>query len=73
MDGVKRLYRPKANRVCLGVCAGLGEYFGVDPVLVRVIFVLATLAGGPGLLAYIILAVIMPEEEKEKAKRGEPL
>lgn len=46
----------------LGVASGLGAYLGIDPVIVRVLFVIATLLGGPGLIAYIILAIVMPEE-----------
>lgn len=57
----KRLVRPHSGRQLLGVCAGLADYFNVDPTIVRLIFVLATLAGGPGLIIYIILALIMPE------------
>jgi phage shock protein C len=44
-----------------GVCAGVAEYFGIDPVIVRIIFVLLALAGGPGFLLYIILWIVMPE------------
>lgn len=58
----KRLYRSRTNRSIAGVCGGLGEYFNVDPTLVRLLFVVFALAGGPGLLAYIILWLIMPEE-----------
>jgi phage shock protein C len=57
----KRLVRPHAGRQLAGVCVGLADYFNVDPTIVRLIFVLATLAGGPGLLLYIILALVMPE------------
>ncbi len=67
MEG-KKLYRSKSNRNLAGVCGGLGEYFNVDPVLVRIIFVLTTFAGGPGLIAYILLALIMPEEGSSKEK-----
>ncbi len=45
-----------------GVCGGLGEYFGVDPVLFRVLFVVLTLVGGTALVAYIILWVVIPPE-----------
>ncbi len=69
METSKKLYRSRTNRQIAGVCGGLGEYLGVDPVLVRVVFVLAALAGGPGLIAYIVLALVMPEEQSEKAKR----
>lgn len=59
--GGQRLIRSRRDRMLFGVCGGLGEYFDVDPLLVRLAFVLITLAGGAGVLAYIVLAVIMPE------------
>jgi phage shock protein C len=58
----KKLYRSRTDRKLLGVCAGIAEYFGVDPTLVRLAFVLMALAGGPGIIFYIILALIIPEE-----------
>jgi phage shock protein C len=57
-----RLYRSRRDRILFGVCGGLGNYFSVDPALIRLVFVLITLAGGAGILAYIMLAIIMPEE-----------
>ena len=56
----KRLYRSSRNKVFAGVCGGLGEYFGVDPVIVRLLVVVFTLMGGAGLIAYIIAAIIIP-------------
>ncbi len=58
----KKLYRSRTDRKILGVCGGLAEYFNVDSTLVRVIVVLVALLGGCGLLAYLIAALIMPEE-----------
>ena len=58
----KRLYKSRSNREFCGVCGGIAEYFGLDPTLVRVGWVLATLLGGSGLLAYIIAAIVMPEQ-----------
>ena len=58
----RRLYRSRKNRVFAGVAGGLGEYFDIDPVFVRVIFVVATIAGASGLLAYIILWIVVPKE-----------
>lgn len=60
----KRLYRSRHNRVFLGVCGGLGEYFGLDPVIIRVIAVIITICTGvfPGLLAYFVIALIIPLE-----------
>jgi len=57
----KKLRRSRSDRMVAGVCAGLAEYFSVDPVLVRLVFVLLALAGGPGVLLYIVLWIIMPE------------
>lgn len=55
-----KLYRDIDNRFLGGVCAGLAAYFGIDPVLVRVLFILAFVAGGAGLLAYFIFWLITP-------------
>lgn len=64
MDMNKKLYRSGTNRVICGVCGGLGEYFGVDPTVVRLIWVLIA-CSGTGLIAYIIAAVIMPLNSDE--------
>ncbi len=58
--GHKRLYRDENNKVIGGVCGGLANYFGTDPVLIRVIFAVIALAFGTGLLAYIILWIAVP-------------
>ncbi len=58
----KRLYKSKTNKVLGGVCGGIGEYFGVDPTWVRLAWVLFSFMGGSGLLAYIIAALIGPDE-----------
>ena len=55
-----RLTRSQDDRILGGVCGGLGRYLNVDPVLVRLAFVLFTLAGGAGALAYLILLIVMP-------------
>ena len=60
----KRLTRSKTNSMLFGVCGGIGEYFGIDPTLVRLAFVLLTLANGIGLVIYLILAIIMPSGER---------
>lgn len=59
----KKLYRSRSNRMLAGVCAGIADYFNVDPTIVRLIFVVMALAGGPGLIFYLILALIIPEEQ----------
>jgi len=61
--GNRRLYRSTHDRMVGGVCGGLAEYVGVDPVLVRLGFVAVTLAGGAGVLAYLILWLVVPEGE----------
>jgi phage shock protein C len=56
----KKLYRSLKNRMIAGVCGGIGEYFGIDPTLVRLGWVLFVCLGGSGLLAYIICAFVVP-------------
>ena len=57
----KRLVRNVQDKKIGGVCAGLADYFNMDPMLVRVLWILFTLAGGSGILAYAILYFILPE------------
>jgi len=59
----KRLFRSKSNRIIAGVCGGVGEYFGIDPTVVRLLWVLFTFLGGSGILAYIICWIVIPEEK----------
>lgn len=59
---MKNLYRSEDNKVIFGVCGGLGEYFEVDPTLIRLGVVLFSMAGGSGLLAYLIAAIVMPKQ-----------
>lgn len=59
----KKLMRSTTNDQLAGVAAGLANYFDIDVTIVRLLFVLFTLMGGPGILAYIVLAIIMPAEE----------
>ena len=56
---VRRLYRSKENKILGGVCGGIGEYFNVDPVFIRLICLILFFAGG-GILAYIIAWIIIP-------------
>lgn len=60
----KRLVRSRGNKMLAGVCGGLAEYLGVDPVIVRLAAVLLTLWNGVGLLIYLVLALIMPQESE---------
>jgi phage shock protein C len=64
----ERLYRSRRDRMVAGVCGGLAQYFGVDPVLVRVAFVALGVASGVGLLAYIILAIVVPERPADEVE-----
>lgn len=59
----KRLTRSTSDRMIAGVCGGLAEYFDLDPTVVRIGYVLLSVfsAGFPGIVAYIILAVVVPE------------
>lgn len=63
MNG-KRLYRSENNQMLCGVCAGIAEYFGIDPTLVRLAWVLFCVLGGSGVLAYILSAIIIPPESR---------
>ncbi len=62
-----RLTRSITDRMLLGVCGGLGEYFYIDPAIVRLIFVLFTLTSGVGIPAYVVLCVVMPRQSKDSA------
>ncbi len=57
----KQLYRSRTNRKIAGVCGGLGEYMNLDPTVVRLIWVLLFFFAGVGILAYLIAALIIPE------------
>ena len=59
---IKRLYRSRDERMLAGVCGGLAEYLHADPTLIRLVFVVFGLAGGPGIIAYLLFWIIMPLE-----------
>ena len=61
----KRLYKSRNNSVIGGVCGGIGEYFGIDPTMVRLGLVLFGFMAGSGILAYIIAVFIIPEPPSE--------
>ncbi len=63
----KRLYRSRDQRMIWGICGGLANYFGIDPVIVRVAAVLSFIFGGWGILAYIILWFVVPLEPSNVA------
>jgi phage shock protein C len=58
----KRLQRSRTEKMVGGVCGGLANYFGVDPTIVRVLWVGATLLGGAGFVAYLVMWAVMPSE-----------
>jgi phage shock protein PspC (stress-responsive transcriptional regulator) len=61
---LKRLTRPKEGRKLAGVCAGIANYFEVDPVVIRVFWIFLLIPGGlPGLIPYILCWIIIPEEK----------
>jgi phage shock protein C len=60
-EPTKKLYRSTTDKIIGGVCGGLAEYFGMDATLMRLIFVVAALLGGPGILVYIIMLIVVPQ------------
>ncbi len=58
----QRLYRSRTDAVIGGVCGGLGQYLGLDPVWVRLFFIVLTLANGIGVLIYLLLWIVIPRE-----------
>jgi phage shock protein C len=62
MDPTRKLYRSKTNRKLAGVCGGLAQYFNIDATLIRVLFVLLAVLGGSGLVLYLAMWVIVPNE-----------
>ena len=65
MDERKRLYKSRNNTMICGVCAGIADYFNIDPSIVRVLWAVLALAAGTGVLAYIACAIILPEGDTE--------
>lgn len=58
---MKRFYRSSKDKIIGGVCGGLGEYFDVDPLIVRLVFAVLFFGYGTGLLAYIIIWILAPK------------
>lgn len=67
------LRRHREDRVVAGVCGGLGRYFGIDSVVVRLAFVVLTIAGGGGIIAYLVAWLVMPEESPGEEVAGPPV
>jgi phage shock protein PspC (stress-responsive transcriptional regulator) len=67
-EGHKQLIRPQTGRMVAGVCAGIGDYFGVDANLVRVIFAALTIFSiGAGALVYVVAWAVVPEEGEKQS------
>jgi phage shock protein C len=71
----RRLTKSRTNKKLAGVCGGLGEYFGIDPTLIRIGFVIATVFGGgfPAIPLYIVLAIIMSNADKKQQQQQQQL
>lgn len=68
MNGRKQLVRPRSGRIVAGVCAGIGDYVGIDANLVRVLFALFTIfSAGAGALVYAVAWAVMPEEGEKQS------
>jgi phage shock protein C len=71
-EGPRAVRRSRSERVVAGVCGGIGRYLGVDPVLLRIAFVILALANGLGVIAYVIAWVAIPEERPGQALAPAP-
>jgi phage shock protein C len=71
-EDVKRLYRSQTDRWLLGVCGGIAEYFNLDPLIIRILFIVFALVFGGGILLYLILWLIIPMRPPEIVTSEEP-
>jgi phage shock protein PspC (stress-responsive transcriptional regulator) len=74
--GYHRMYRDPDHRIIGGVCSGMGAYWDIDPVIIRIIFVVLAMGGGLGVLVYLILYVVLPEAKTTAQKiemKGNPV
>jgi phage shock protein C len=58
----KKFYRSRTDRMIWGICGGLGQYFDIDPTIIRVVAVASILVGTAGIWIYIIMRIVVPEE-----------
>jgi len=75
-SGYRRIYRDPDNRILGGVCSGMGAYWQIDPLVFRLLFVLAFMVFGVGLVLYLILWIVIPEAKTAAQKlemKGEPV
>jgi phage shock protein C len=68
MEAYKRIYRSSEHRMLGGVAGGLAEYFGIDPVIARILFIVGLLFGGTSLLAYLVMWVVIPRDPDAEVK-----
>lgn len=74
--GYHRMYRDPDHRIIGGVCSGMGAYWRIDPLIIRIIFLALILAGGIGILIYLILYIVLPEAKTTAQKiemKGSPV
>ncbi|HEX9653534.1 MAG TPA: PspC domain-containing protein [bacterium] len=71
-EAPRRVYRSKADRMIAGVCAGVAQYFNIDPLIIRIAWALAFLAGGTGLVAYVAAWIIIPEKPEPEDSPKKP-
>ncbi len=64
----KRLYRSRRDKIIGGVAGGIGQYFDIDPLIVRILFVVGALVGGWGVVAYIVCWIVIPQEPASAAE-----
>ncbi len=75
-SGYRRIYRDPDHRVFGGVCGGMGAYWQIDPLIIRIIFLIAFFGFGVGLIIYLILWIVIPEAKTAAQKlemKGEPV
>lgn len=65
MDETRKLQRSTSNKMIAGVCAGIGKYFNLDPTIIRVLYVLMVFFAGFGILLYLILWLVIPNESQQ--------
>lgn len=71
VQSAKRLTKSATDKVFCGVAAGIADYLAIDPVLIRLLFVILTISGGSGILIYIVLCLIVPEEDSKATSTKE--
>jgi phage shock protein C len=67
MDPTHKLYRSRSDRKLAGVCGGLAQFFSLDPTLIRVLFVVLAVLGGSGILIYLAMWIMVPNEPQGAA------